>query len=145
MDAAYVSEYLRDIAKDNVSLDALEQFGEDFIDTIIPMAVSEANIMYPSLKGTLIPDSTMIYGVLALLMESESFKELRNQIEYQDNNASVSLSVKESQYERKSQLMRQTFNRQLDSLSATKFLDSCWGNSISNSRSIGVNIGFGYS
>ena len=136
LDIDMVKEYIKDKPELNLLYDNLEQFGEDLTDIIIPMTYSEAAILAPSvaLDKNKVPDVIILHGVIARLLESESFLELRNQVQYQDNNmSSMPLSAKQQQYTQLSQMMRQYFTQLLNAYSTASFYNTAWGYSISNS------------
>lgn len=143
MDADYIRDYLRDHKELNISLDNHEQFDDDFLDLTIQMTISEVGISHPTINIKDVPDSTLIFGVISRMMLSETFKELRDQVEYQDANSAVNLNGKESNYERKAILMKNFFTEQLNGIAARKFLHGCWGVTSSNSRELSVDIGLG--
>ena len=134
IDVDYIKEYLQDHPDKNILLDYTAQFEEDLIDIIIPIVYEEIFVLYPSLgkQKSNIPNHIIMYGVLHKLFESESFKEFRNQVLYTDRNASVGLSVKNSDYTQQSELKRAQFSRLLESLAATTFMATAWGGSTSN-------------
>ncbi len=147
-----VKEYIKDKPELNILLDNIEQFSEDLTDIIIPMTYSEAAILAPSvaLQPNKVPDVIILHGVIARLLESESFLELRNQVQYQDNNmSSMPLSAKQAQYSQLSAVMRQYFTQLLNAYSTASFYNTAWGYSISNSLSydtmysgyFGINFG----
>jgi hypothetical protein len=114
----------------------MEQFSEDLMDVIIPMTYQEAKVLAPSIAkvASEIPDVIILHGVIARLLESESFLELRNQLNYQDNNMqSVPLSNKQGQYTQLSQMMRQYFLQLLNAYATYHFYNTAWGSSWSNS------------
>lgn len=140
MDADYIRDYIRDHKDLNLSLDNNQQFTDDLVDMMITMTFSEVTISHPVLVEADVPDSTLIFGVLSRLMLSESFKDLRDQVQYQDANNGVDLSAKETNYEHKALLMKQFFKEQLDGIAARKFLHGCWGVTGSNSRDMAYDI-----
>lgn len=141
VDADYIKDYIQDHPDKNILLDYNEQFGDDLIDIIIPMVYDDIFILYPSIgkDKSKIPDNIVIYGILHKLFESESFKELRNQVQYNDSNSSVALSVKTNDYTQKSEMMRTQFLRLLESLAATRFMAEGWGVSSSNAADVSMN------
>ena len=136
LDADTVKEYLKDKPELNILYDNIEQFSDDLMDMIIPMTYSEASILAPAVAKSpdKIPDVIILHGVIARLLESESFLEIRNQLQYQDNNmSSMPLSAKQQQYTQLSQLMRQYFRDLLNAFATASFYNNAWGSSISNS------------
>jgi hypothetical protein len=141
IDIDSIKEYLQDHPDKNILLDFAAQFEDDLIDIIIPMVYDEISILYPALgkQKSNIPNHIVIYGVLSKLFESESFKELRNQVQYSDSNASVSLSVKNAEYTQKSEMMRTHFLRLLESYAATLFMHTAWDIIPSNTSDFGYS------
>ena len=128
-----IKEYIQDKADKNVLLDYMEQFSEDLLDMIIPMVYEEALILYPALGRSDIYDGIALYGVLSKIFESESFLQLRNELDYQDSAMSVGLSKKSNDYLQKSQMMATQFKMLLEATATKKFLATGWGGSSSNS------------
>ena len=134
IDTDSIKEYMQDHPDKNILLDYNEQFGEELIDIIVPMVYDDIFVLYPSLgkNKANIPNNIVMYGVMHKLFESESFIELRNQVQYSDSNASVALSTKTNDYTQKSEMMRTQFLRLLEAFAATKFMASAWGSTPSN-------------
>lgn len=136
LDPDSIKEYIKDKPELNILYDNMDQFSDDLMDIIIPMTYQEAMVLAPSVatRKELIPDVIMLHGVVARLLESESFLELRNQLQYQDNNmSSVPLSAKQGQYTQLSQMMRSYFTQLLSAFATAKFYQTAWGHSYSNS------------
>lgn len=134
VDIDTIREFIQDTSDKNILLDYTEQFSDDLLDMMIPMVYSEISILYPSIKTprNTVPDHVVIYGVLSKIFESESFVQLRNQVEYSDTNSSVGLSTKNADYTNKSEMMRAHFLRMLESIAASNFMNSAWGTGNSN-------------
>jgi len=137
VDVELIKEYIKDKPELNILYDNIEQFSDELTDIIIPMTYTEAKVLAPSVvnssKG--IPDVIILHGVIARLLESESFLELRNQLQYQDNNmSSVPLSSKQGQYSQLSNMMRTYFRELLNAYATSSFLNTAWGGVPSNSN-----------
>jgi len=146
IDPEKIKEYIKDKPELNILYDNMDQFSEDLMDTIIPMVYDEAKILAPSIARdpNKIPDIVILHGVIGRLLESESFLELRNQLQYQDNNMQgVPLSSKQGQYTQLSQIMKQYFTQMLSAMATASFYQDGWGASWSNSTDMDF-IGFGY-
>ena len=136
LDPDMIKEYIKDKPEFNILHDNMEQFSEDLLDIIIPMTYQEAAIIAPAVARNkdIVPDVIMLHGVIARLLESESFLELRNQLQYQDNNmSSMPLSAKQAQYSQLSQMMRSYFTQLLSAWSTSMFFNTAWGHTTSNS------------
>jgi hypothetical protein len=136
LDPEKIKEYIKDKPELNILYDNMEQFSEELMDVIIPMTYQEVQVLAPAIAEPKeqLPDVIMLHGVLARLLESESFLELRNQLQYQDNNMqSMPLSNKHGEYTQLSQLMRQYFQQLLSAFATAKFYQTAWGSSWSNS------------
>jgi len=136
LDPDIIKEFIKDKPELNILHDNMEQFSDDLLDVIIPMTYQEAAILAPSVARapSQVPDVIMLHGVIARLLESESFLELRNQLQYQDNNmSSAPLSAKQAQYTQLSQMMRAYFQQLLSAFATSSFYNSCWGMASSNS------------
>jgi hypothetical protein len=136
LDVDTVKEYIKDKPELNILYDNIEQFSDDLMDVVIPMTYSEASILAPAIAKdpTRVPDVIILHGVISRLLESESFLELRNQVQYQDNNmSSMPLSAKQAQYSQLSQMMRQYFQQLLTAYATAHFYNTAWGGVTSNS------------
>jgi len=136
LDPDKIKEYIKDKPELNILYDNMEQFGDDLMDVIIPMTYQEAAVLAPAVakNKNRVPDVIVLHGVISRLLESESFLELRNQLQYQDNNmSSMPLSAKQSQYTQLSQMMRSYFTQLLSAWATSEFYNSCWGFTTSNS------------
>ena len=136
LDVDTIKEYIKDKPELNILYDNMEQFSDDLVDVVIPMTYSEAAILAPAVATVKekIPDVIILHGVIARLLESESFLELRNQLQYQDNNMnSVPLSSKQQQYTQLSQVMRSYFTQMLSAFATASFYNTAWGGVTSNS------------
>ncbi len=138
LDSDMIKEYMKDKPELNILYDNMDQFSEELTDMVIPMTYQEAAILAPSVAKVKekIPDVIILHGVIARLLESESFLELRNQLQYQDNNmGGLPLSAKQGQYSQLSNVMRQYFIQLLTSYATASFFQNGWGSSLSNSAS----------
>jgi hypothetical protein len=146
LDPDIIKEYIKDKPELNILYDNMEQFSDDLMDVIIPMTYQEAAILAPAVatNRSLVPDVIILHGVIARLLESESFLELRNQLQYQDNNmSSMPLSAKQAQYTQLSQMMKQYFNQLLNAWATAQFYQTGWGHTFSNSMDM-ENLYAGY-
>jgi len=136
IDIDKIKEYIQDSADKNILLDYMEQFPEELVDLIIPMVYEEAKIFYPAIATNpkMLPDTVMMYGIIAKLMESESFVQLRNEVQYSDSNASVSLSSKSDRYQQKAEIMQRQYLRLLEGLATASFMNNAWGVTRSNTQ-----------
>ena len=142
LDADSIREYIKDIPELNLLHDGVVQFDDDIIDSVISLAKQDVMIHAPAIARSPsgIPDSIMYHAVLSRLMESESFLELRNQLQYQDNNmSSVPLSSKQINYTQLSQTLKATYEEALDKMARASFFNSCWGETWSNSFEIDIS------
>jgi len=142
IDTDKISEFIQDLPDNNALLDYAVQFKDELIDLIIPMVYDEIRILYPSLKPVMnqISDEIIKYGVIYKLMESESFLQLRNQVQYNDSNSSVSLSNKTDSYIQRAEIMKQQFYALLNGVATRSFLQTAWGGTRSNSDTIAVDM-----
>ena len=134
IDIDKIKEYIQDSADKNILLDYTEQFEEELVEMIIPMVYEEAKILYPAIasKPKTLPDIVMMYGVISKLMESESFLQLRNEVQYSDSNANVNLSSKSDRYQQKAEIMQRQHLRLLEGLATASFMNNAWGSVHSN-------------
>lgn len=140
LDPDFVRECLQDNEMYNILLDNKEQFNDDIIEKFITISKQQACVIAPSLLHYVdkIPDVIILHGVVANLMKSETFKELRNQLQYNDGNlSSVSVYHKYSDYANLADNLKNEFKEMLNTFSATLFIQNCWGSSSSNSEDYG--------
>ena len=131
-----IREYLQDSPAFNLLLDNTEQFAEGMVNAMIELTYKEASSLVPALRGgeSRIPDVIILHGVIANLMRSEGFKELRNQLQYSDSNLnSVSVFHKQSDYENVALRMKDEFKKLLVDFATADFMNSAWGVNTSNS------------
>jgi len=140
-----IREYLQDDERFNLLLDNKEQFSDDTIERIIEITKQQAGAIVPALINKLdkIPDVILLHGVVANLMKSESFKELRNQLQYSDANLnSISVFHKSQNYEAIAAGMKQEYSEMLKSYNTSLFLNSAWGQTSSNSQDYDIMYSF---
>lgn len=136
LDPDKIKEYIKDKPELNILYDNMDQFSDDLMDIVIPMTYQEAAVLAPAVARdkNKVPEVIIVHGVIARLLESESFLELRNQLQYQDNNmSSMPLSSKQGQYTQLSQMMRSYFTQLLSAWATAEFYNSGWGFTTSNS------------
>ena len=137
LDPESIREYLQDDERFNLLLDNKTQFSDDLIERITEITRYQAGAIVPALMHRLdkIPDVILLHGVVSNLMKSESFKELRNQLQYSDANlSSVSVFHKSQNYEAIAAGMKQEFAEMLKSYNTSLFLNTAWGTTSSNSQ-----------
>lgn len=141
IDSDSIREYMKDIPELNLLNDGMEQFSEDIIDIAIRLGKQDIEICSPAVAFSArgVPDSIMFHAVIARLLESEAFLELRNQLNYQDNNmSSVALSSKQQNYTQMSMALKATYEEALTKMATAAFYQSAWGSSWSNSFEIDI-------
>ena len=129
-----IKEFIQDKAELNFLNDNMEQFNDDLYDVILPMVEDEILIQYPSLSGRKIKKSIIMFLVIANLMSSESFIQVRNQVSVADtNNNGTSIYGKQNSYWQLEQMYRQRANLMLNAMVKSSFYNECWGSVHSNS------------
>lgn len=133
-------DYLRDYPEVNFLLNNEEQFPEDLMESLLSLVISDVKATTPSLSNMVnkIPISTMMYGLVARLMDSEAFLQLRNQVQVSDNNiSSTSIYGKQGSYLQLAQMYQQRFQQGLSQIAKKNFYDNCWNLDVSsNSQEI---------
>ena len=133
-------DYLRDYPEVNFLLNNEEQFPEDLMESMLSFVVSDVKATTPALSNMInkIPMSVMIDGLIARLMNSEAFVQLRNQVQVSDNNiSSTSIYGKQGSYLQLAQLYQQKFQQGLSQIAKQNFYNNCWDQDISsNSQEI---------
>ena len=134
IDIDKIKEFIQDKPDKNILLDYVEQFEEDLVEMLIPMVYEEAKILYPAIASVpeRLPDTIMVYGVVSKMMESESFLQLRNEVQYSDSNSNVNLSSKSERYQQKAEIMQRQFLRLLEATATAYFMNNAWGGCHSN-------------
>ena len=142
LDADSIREYMKDVPSLNLLHDGMIQFDDDIVDVAIKLAKQDVQIHAPAVAFSArgVPDSIMYHAVIARLLESEAFLELRNQLQYQDNNmSSVPMSSKQMNYSQLAQAMKATYEEALDKMAKANFINSAWGTSWSGSFEIDIS------
>jgi len=142
IDIDKIREFLQDYPALNILKDNIEQFKDELIETTIPMVVQEAITKKPAIKGYIskIPEVVWMYGIIAKLLQSESFVQLRNSISVADNNTpGAQLFGKHGDYLQVSNMFQQQFEMMLDNLAKKLWYEGLWGSTSSNS--IDVELG----
>ncbi len=141
LNADSIREYMKDIPELNLLHDGMEQFDDDIVEIAIKLGKQDVEIHAPAVAFSArgIPDSIMYHAVIARLLESEAFLELRNQLQYQDNNmSSVPMSAKQQNYTQMSMAIKATYQEALDKMAMASFYQSAWGTSWSNSFEVDI-------
>lgn len=103
---------LRDFVDQNTLLDDVK-FSEEEIKRAVKQAESHFNRLNPpisNLDWRKIPENILFLGVTRYLMQAESFRQLRNQVQVQsDNLGAVCIDDKHRPYNALNQQLRQEF------------------------------------
>jgi len=128
-----IKEFIQDKPELNFLNDNMEQFRDDLYDVILPMVEDEILTQYPSLSGRKIRKSIIMFLIIANLMGSEAFIQVRNQVSVADtNNNGTSLYGKQGEYLQLEQMYRQRANLMLNAMVKSSFYNECWGSVYSN-------------
>jgi len=139
IDFDMLREFLKDKPQLNFLNDNLEQFPEDTMETLIPLVLDDIKIFAPALAPYIdrIPPGLIMYGLVAKLLQSEMFLQLRNKIAVGDNNNSgTSIFGKEQEYAQLANMFENQFQRGLNQLAKSVYYNSMWGSVASNSADI---------
>ena len=137
IDIDEVKEFIQDKPDLNLLYDNIEQFSDDLYDAILPMVEDEIISQYPALNGVKIRKAIVIFLIIANLMDSEAFVQLRNQVSVADNNNNgTSLYGKQGGYLQLAQIYRQRANVMLSAMAKSAYYHGCWGSVNSNSSDI---------
>lgn len=112
----------------NVLLDNVE-FSDDDIRRAKRFTVSRWNAMLPPSTDTetTIPEWLLLMGMCEILMQSESFRQNRNALTYQDGNITpVGLDDKVQQYMALAQALRAEFEEKSRMLKVSRNLESVY-------------------
>jgi len=125
-------EKIRSIIRDKEELNVLLSYEEQFSDEEIYSAAEDVEeiivIHYPALKRANIPSIIANYYVIALLLDSAASQELRNQMRIDDDNVgNIDYSNKSQQYLSVSNYYREKAKRLLQTLTASSYYNSMWG------------------
>jgi hypothetical protein len=111
-----VRMFMRDYPNMNILL-ADREFSDEEILRAFKMAISQANIIArpTDYTETNFPNAyTLQLGVAAYLMRTESFRQLRNQAQFQDGNIQpVGIDTKHSEYLQHSSQLSQEFQQNM--------------------------------
>lgn len=139
-----VRMFLRDVpgvipgsGSENVLLDDVE-FSDRELALATRLAVSRFNTMRPPIRQLVaeqIPLDILIVGVVSFLLNSESFRQLRNQSSVPDGETSLGIDDKHQLYAGARQRIYEEFTELATNWKVMKNMAACWG---------GVNSGFAY-
>jgi hypothetical protein len=114
-----VRMYMRDFPSFNILL-ADREFSDEEILKAIEMTLSLANIVArpTDYTETTFPNKyCFLVGVAAYLMRTESFRQLRNQAQYQDGNIQpVGIDTKQSEYLQQAAQLNSEFQQMLTTI-----------------------------
>ena len=139
IDLETVRDFLRDYPSLNLLNDNLEQFSEDLMASLLALVISDIKAYTPALSKTIssIPSSILIYGLVAKLLQSEAFLQLRNKVAVADNNnSSTSIFGKEREYLMLADMFEKQFREGLATYAKARFYNTCWGGVSSNADDI---------
>jgi len=143
IDIDTIRDFLQDFPQLNILRDNIEQFSDDLIEITIPMVVQEAITKKPAIKGAInkIPNVVWIYGIIAKLLQSEAFIQLRNSITVSDNNnPGTQLFGKQGEYLQISNMFQQQFELMLDSIARKMWYEGLWGSTPSKSYEVETGL-----
>lgn len=139
-----VRMFLRDVpgfipgsGSENVLLDDVE-FSDAELAMALRLTVSRFNSMNPPIRQLVaqqIPEDILLYGVASFLMNSEAFRQLRNQSSVPDGETSLGIDDKHRLYLDLKKYLSDEFSTLATNWKVAKNMAGCWG---------GVNSGFAY-
>lgn len=125
-----VSRFLRDDPRYNILLGAV-QFTEEDIDAGIRFALSSFNAITPTSSYTAdnFPNEyLLLLGVVAYLLQSEAFLQLRNSVTYQDGDVAVQgIDNKYAEYSNLAGSIKGEFQQMSQKVKQQINAESCYG------------------
>lgn len=129
-----IRNFLKDIERKNRLLDNELESTDTDMDLAIDLALLDANTIEPICMGQFTEESfddksvlLLLPAVVANLLESESFNQARNQLNYQDGGAMVQASDKEPTYTKLAMMHRQIFEKRLNPYKKNMAFAEGWG------------------
>lgn len=122
--------FMRDYTGNNPLLDAVE-FSDAEMDTAVERAVDLANMVDRPTSWTVteFPNKTLLLmGAAAHLLQSESFRQVRNEAQYQDGNIQpVGIDNKSQSYAGISQALRAEFKQHASQIKISENMNATGG------------------
>ena len=113
----------------NILLDGVE-FADSDIDLAVNMTVDRYNVMTPMtmLSMDLIPKTLLMYGAVGHLLQSESFRQLRNQATVSDADVQpIGIDDKAPAYTQAARLMFEKFDELAKNVKIQRNMESMYG------------------
>jgi len=117
----------------------LPEFSDDDIRRAIKFTTARFNVMTPPSNDSAesINIWLMLVGVAEFLMNSEAFRQVRNQVTYQDGDvAPIGLDDKQQQYMALAQVLKMEFEEKAKAWKISRNLESAYGSLGSGYRSV---------
>jgi len=113
----------------NVLLEGVE-FSDEDVDAGLQGAVDRYNVMTPTtlLQVDMVPRTLLLYGCVAHLLWSESFRQLRNQATVQDGDVQpIGIDDKTAPYTQASKLLWDKFDELARGVKTQRNMESMYG------------------
>ena len=140
-----VRGFLRDVAGQvpgtgvvNIMFD-LPEFSDADIQRATKFTVARFNVMTPPSNDSAASINIwlMLIGVSEFLVTSESFRQLRNQVTYQDGDVQpIGLDDKQAQYLALAQTLKAEFEEKAKNYKISRNMEACYGSIGSSYRSV---------
>jgi hypothetical protein len=122
-----VRMFLRDYPSFNILL-ADKEFSDEEILRAIRMAISQSNIIARPTsytERTFPNEYTLLLGTAAFLLRTESFRQLRNQAQFQDGNIqSVGIDMKHTDYLQQAAQLSSEFQQNITQIKVNENLNT---------------------
>ena len=126
--------YTKDIPEFNILLEGQSQSSDDLIELAMRLTVSDVNAFAPVTSFTVetFPnDTVLLYGVLMHLANSESERQLRNQVNYNAQGLSAGIDDKTQVYQMLADRYRSIFSEKLTQYKIFLNNENAWGEQLS--------------
>lgn len=127
---ADVRLYCKDKAEMNVLLEGYHQSSDELIELCMRLATDDFNIQPPISKfivANFPSDTTLMYGTLHHLCNSEAERQLRNQVNYNAQGLSAGIDDKFQQYLQLAQYYKQLFEAKISEMKKQMNTEKAWG------------------
>lgn len=124
--------YAKDVAGLNILLEGNFQSEDELIELAMRLATNDFNVVPPISQYTVetFPsDTTLLYGTLHHLANSEAERQLRNQVTYSAQNLAAELDNKFPQYNQLALYYKQLFDAGIKELKTQQNMEKAWGGS----------------
>jgi len=122
--------YAKDVAGLNVLLEGKYQSSDALIELAMKLAADDFNAVPPVSQYTpkdFPSDTTLLYGTLHHLANSEAERQLRNNVTYNAQGLNAGIDDKFAQYNQLAAYYKQLFEAKIKELKVQRNMEDAWG------------------